>query len=71
MHTGECTIVDGTLGGVALHIGSRVVDLAGPGQVLATRTVKDLVIGSGIDFRDFGEHGLKGVQGSWQIWELA
>ena len=53
--------------GLAVHIGARVVSLAGPGEVLVSSTVKDLVAGSGIMFEDRGEHTLKGVPGTWRI----
>src|SRR6185503_20572731 len=71
LHTGECERVDGKLGGLAVHIGARVCALAGTGQVLVTSTVKDLVIGSGMQFEDRGKHTLKGVPGEWQLFALA
>jgi class 3 adenylate cyclase len=54
-----------------VHIGARVSALAGGGEVLVSSTVKDLVAGSGIDFEDRGEHGLKGVPGFWKIYAVA
>ena len=71
LHTGECERVDGKLGGMAVHIGARVCALASAGQVLVTSTVKDLVIGSGLQFEDRGRHTLKGVPGEWQLFALA
>jgi class 3 adenylate cyclase len=66
LHTGECER-DGTkVTGIAVHIGARVASLAQPGEVLVSRTVKDLVAGSGIEFEDRGEHELKGVPGEWR-----
>jgi class 3 adenylate cyclase len=56
--------------GIAVHIGQRVSSLAQPGEVLASRTVVDLVAGSGIQFSDGGEHDLKGVLGSWKIFAV-
>jgi class 3 adenylate cyclase/streptogramin lyase len=70
VHTGECELIDGKLGGIAVHIASRVIALAGPAEVLATGTVRDLVSGSGAGFEDRGVHELKGVEGSWQVVSL-
>jgi class 3 adenylate cyclase/streptogramin lyase len=70
VHTGECEEIDGKLGGIAVHIGSRVMALAGPAEVLTTGTVKDLVAGSGAAFDDRGAHELKGVEGTWQVFGL-
>jgi class 3 adenylate cyclase/pimeloyl-ACP methyl ester carboxylesterase len=67
LHTGECEIRGDDLGGLAVHIAARVGALAGPGEILVSSTVKDLVVGSGIEFDDRGEHALKGVPGSWRI----
>lgn len=67
LHTGECQIIDGKAGGMAVHIGARVAGLAGPGEVLVSRTVKDLVVGSGLGFEPRGEHELKGIEGRWEL----
>jgi class 3 adenylate cyclase len=67
LHTGEVEVRGEDLAGIAVHIGARVAALAGPGEVLATRTVRDLVAGSGIEFADRGRHELKGVPGEWQV----
>jgi class 3 adenylate cyclase len=67
LHTGECEVRGEDLSGVAVHIAARVGALAAPGQVLVSSTVKDLVIGSGIDFDEWGEYELKGVPGSWRL----
>jgi class 3 adenylate cyclase/pimeloyl-ACP methyl ester carboxylesterase len=71
LHCGECEIVDGKTSGIAVHIGARVASLAGPGEVLVSSTVKDLVAGSGIDFVDRGDHELKGVPEAWRVFEVA
>jgi class 3 adenylate cyclase len=70
VHTGEVEAADGELRGIAVHIGSRVCGLADPGEVLVSRTVADLVAGSGIVLGDRGEHALKGVPGSWQVYAV-
>lgn len=67
LHTGECERVGDDVSGIAIHLAQRVVSLAGPGEVLVSSTVKDLVVGSGIDFEDRGSHQLKGVPGEWQL----
>ena len=64
LHTGECEVIADKVGGIAVHIGARVGALAEPREVLVSGTVKDLVVGSGIDFADRGEHELKGVPGT-------
>jgi class 3 adenylate cyclase len=65
VHIGEVEEVDGTLGGIAVHIGARVTALAGPAEIMVTSTVRELVAGSGAVFDDAGEHELKGVEGLW------
>ena len=67
LHTGECEALGENIGGIAVHIGARVASAAGPGEVLVSSTVRDLVAGSGITFEDAGERELKGVPGSWQL----
>jgi class 3 adenylate cyclase len=67
LHSGECELRGGDLAGQAVHVGARVASLAGPGEVLTTSTVRDLVAGSGIEFRDRGQHALKGIPGEWQL----
>jgi class 3 adenylate cyclase len=67
VHTGEVELLDGDIGGIAVHIAARVNALAAPGEVLVSRTVKDLVAGSGIRFLDRGAHALKGIDESWQL----
>ena len=67
LHTGEIELRDADIGGIAVHIGQRVSSLAGPGEVLVSSTVKDLVAGSGIAFADRGSHVLKGVPDEWRV----
>jgi class 3 adenylate cyclase len=67
VHTGECEVTDDDISGVAAHIGARIVALAGPGEVLVSATVRDLVFGSGVEFEARGEHELKGVPGRWSV----
>jgi class 3 adenylate cyclase len=67
LHTGECELMDGKVGGIAVHIGARVAAAAAPGEVLVTSTVKELVAGSGIEFRDRGLTELKGIPGQWRL----
>jgi class 3 adenylate cyclase len=70
LHTGECEVRGDDLGGLAVHIAARVAALASPGDVLVSGTVKDLVVGSGIEFKERGEHELKGVPGSWKLFAV-
>jgi pimeloyl-ACP methyl ester carboxylesterase len=70
LHTGECEVVDGKVGGIAVHIGARVTAEAGPGEVLVSSTVRDLVAGSGIEFRERGAAQLKGVPGKWRLYAV-
>jgi class 3 adenylate cyclase len=70
LHTGECEVRGDRLGGLAVHIAARVGALATSGEVLVSGTVKDLVVGSGIEFTDRGEHELKGVPGSWKLFAV-
>jgi pimeloyl-ACP methyl ester carboxylesterase len=70
LHTGECETLGRKLGGIAVHIGARVSGQAGPGEVLVSSTVKDLVAGSGIQFEDRGAHTLKGVPGTWNLFAV-
>jgi pimeloyl-ACP methyl ester carboxylesterase len=70
VHTGECERLGDKLGGIAVHIGARIVGLAAPGEVLASSTVKDLVAGSGLRFVDRGTHHLKGVPDEWRLFTV-
>jgi class 3 adenylate cyclase/pimeloyl-ACP methyl ester carboxylesterase len=71
LHTGECEIRGDDLGGLAVHIAARVGALAAPGEILVSSTVRDLVVGAGIEFDDHGEHELKGVPGTWLLLAVA
>jgi class 3 adenylate cyclase len=71
LHTGEVELSDEGPRGLAVHIGARVGAAAGPGEVLISRTVADLVVGSGIELADRGEHRLKGVPGRWRLFAAA
>jgi class 3 adenylate cyclase len=70
LHTGEVELRGTDVGGIAVHIGARVASLAEPSEVLVSRTVTDLVAGSGIEFTDRGEHTLKGVRGEWRLFAV-
>jgi class 3 adenylate cyclase/pimeloyl-ACP methyl ester carboxylesterase len=70
LHTGECELIEGKVAGIAVHTGARVAANAKPGEVLVSSTVKDLVAGSGIGFRERGEHRLKGVPGEWRLYAV-
>jgi class 3 adenylate cyclase len=70
LHTGECELIGDDVGGIAVHIGARVAATARAGEVLVSSTVKDLVVGSGIQFVDRGSHRLKGVPGSWRLFAV-
>jgi class 3 adenylate cyclase len=70
LHTGEVEVMGDDLGGLAIHIAARVLDHAAPGEVLASGTVKDLVVGSGTGFVDRGVHRLRGVPDEWRLWAV-
>ncbi len=70
LHTGEIELRGDDIGGIGVHIAARVSSLADTGEVLVSRTVTDLVAGSGLEFEDRGEHELKGVPGSWQLYAV-
>jgi pimeloyl-ACP methyl ester carboxylesterase/class 3 adenylate cyclase len=67
IHTGECELLDGDIGGIAVHIAARILGQAGAGDILVSRTVRDLVVGSGTAFEDRGNVELRGVPGTWQL----
>ncbi len=71
VHTGEVELRGDDVSGVAVHIAARVMSTAGPGEVVASRTVRDLVVGASFDFDDRGEHDLKGVPGSWKLFAVS
>ena len=67
IHTGECELLDNDIGGIAVHIAARICGQAGAGDILVSRTVRDLVVGSGTGFEDRGSVELRGVPGTWQL----
>jgi class 3 adenylate cyclase len=71
LHTGELELAGSEIRGIAAHTGARVASKAGPGEVLASSTVKDLVAGSGLEFEDRGLHELKGVPGEWRLYAVS
>jgi class 3 adenylate cyclase len=70
LHTGECTMIAGKPGGIAVHVGARVGAYAKPGEVVVSSTVKDLVAGSGLRFTDRGAQALKGLPGEWRLFAV-
>lgn len=70
LHAGEAEAADGKIGGIAVHTASRVMSAAEPGEILVSGTLRDLVAGSGLDFRDRGVQELKGLPGEWHLWAL-
>jgi class 3 adenylate cyclase len=70
LHTGECELVGNDVAGIAVHIGARVMACADAGEVVASSTVKDLVVGSGLRFADRGLHTLRGVPDQWRLYTL-
>jgi class 3 adenylate cyclase len=71
LHTGEVEVIGEKVGGIAVHIGARIASHAGPGEVVVSNTVRDLVAGSGLLFEDFGVRPLKGVPGEWRLYRAA
>ena len=70
LHTGDCELLDGDVAGIAVHIGARISAMAGAGEVLVSSTVKDLAVGSGLEFSDRGVHALQGVPGEWRAYAV-
>jgi class 3 adenylate cyclase len=68
LHAGECELIAGKIGGVTVHVAARVAALSEPGEVLVSRTIKDLVAGSGIRFEERGSHALKGLPDPWSLY---
>jgi class 3 adenylate cyclase len=68
LHTGECELVGDAVGGIAVHIGARVMAKAGANEVLVSSAVKNLVVGSGMRFKDGGAHRLRGVPQKWRLY---
>ncbi len=71
LHTGECQVVDGEIGGLAVRIGARVAAEARPGEVLVSQTVRDLVAGSGLAFEERETAELNGVPGEWRLFAVS
>ena len=71
VHTGEVELADHDVRGIAVHIASRIADLGAANDIIVSRTVKDLVAGSGLVFEDFGTHCLKGIPEAWQLFRVA
>jgi class 3 adenylate cyclase len=71
IHAGEVEMRGGDISGIAVHLAQRVESHARPGEVLVSRTVVDLVAGSGITFEDAGDHELKGIDGTWRLYAVA
>ena len=71
LHTGECELLEGDIGGIAVHISARVIALARGGEVVVSSTVKDLVVGSDLDFDERGTHKLRGVPGEWRLYAVS
>jgi class 3 adenylate cyclase len=69
IHSGECEVLEDRSRGIAVHIAARVTALARPGEILVSRTVKDLAAGSGLSFGDRGGHALNGVKGEWELFQ--
>jgi class 3 adenylate cyclase len=70
LHAGEIELRGDDIGGIAAHVGARIEALAAPGEILVSRTMRDLVAGSGIEFRDAGSHVLKGVPDEWRLYAV-
>jgi class 3 adenylate cyclase len=70
LHTGECEVMAGDVGGMAVHIAARVAALAQPGEVIASGTTYGTIVGSGLRFEDRGMRELKGVHGHWPLFAL-
>ena len=70
LHTGECDLVGDDVSGVAVAIASRIQSAAGPSEILVSNTVKELVVGSGLQFAEHGVHTLKGVEGDWRLFSV-
>ncbi len=71
LHTGECEIIGDKVSGIAVHIGARIAAEAGAGEILVSGTVRDLVAGSGIQFKDRGIAPLRGIAGDWRVFQVA
>ena len=70
IHAGEIEVRGDDVSGIAVHLAARVMAKANPGEILVSRTVRDLVVGSGVSFSDRGAHQLKGIEGDWQLYSV-
>ena len=70
LHAGEVELLGDDIAGIGVHIAARVMGHAEPGEVVVSRTIKDLVVGSGLRFKDRGSHALKGVPDDWQLFTV-
>jgi class 3 adenylate cyclase len=70
LHTGECDVVDGKYSGFAVEFAERIGDEARTGEIIVSRTVKDLVAGSGLVFSDHGSRQFDGVEGDWRLYKV-
>jgi class 3 adenylate cyclase len=70
LHTGEVELIGDDIGGIAVHVAARISALAEASTVLASRTVRDLAVGSGIDFAPHGRHSLKGIPDEWEVFRV-
>ncbi|HEY5977492.1 MAG TPA: alpha/beta fold hydrolase [Solirubrobacterales bacterium] len=70
IHTGEVELIGEDVGGMAVNIGARIGSLAGPGEILVSSTVRELVVGSGLEFAERGAHTLKGAPGEWRLFSV-
>ncbi|MFP6709066.1 MAG: adenylate/guanylate cyclase domain-containing protein [Alphaproteobacteria bacterium] len=70
VHIGEIAFSGGDVHGIAVDIAARIVDLAKGGEIILSRTVRDLVAGSGIELTDYGQHDLKGISDEWQLFKV-
>jgi class 3 adenylate cyclase len=68
VHTGECEVKGEKLSGIAIHFGAKIAAIADADQIVVSQTVKDLVAGSGIKFKDYGDHSLKGIPDEWHLY---
>jgi class 3 adenylate cyclase len=71
LHTGEIELRDGDIGGIAVHAAARVMSQAGPGEVLVSRVITDLVAGAGLNFSERGAHAFKGLPGRWDLFAVS
>ena len=71
IHTGECEVRDNSLEGITIHVAARVSAMAAGGEILVSRTVRDIVSGSGIKFEDIGVHALKGIPDEHQLFKVS